>query len=410
MNDEEVSGGNRGSVELRFHATHGLYVCVPVRHVEDLQVWLTFRGVLSRCMDDDAGFHCEEGLCVLTFPGVSPAWVRDELVLFSYDVKVGEGVLFPEYDYPPAVAQLLRLGNPDKTFVDCEALGLTHEHVPALTHMAADEELNNLDASDRRCWGPVHAWRALGQMRAAEAAPTLVDLLWRVDACDDERLAVEVPEALVEIGEPALAPLAAYFDEDPDDVTALEIVAETIGKIGVQYPQCRARCVRELTERLLAFDLYDPSANGSVVCSLVDLHAVESLAVVEAAYAAGAVDELWVGDIEDVRIAFGVQAYRLTSRARHFDAAEDETDAGDVAQPGRKVSSAASSALDVEDEEDFFDDEDLLEPYVAPLKVGRNDFCPCGSGKKYKKCCGRAGAGNREESIGNGEELVVEGR
>ncbi|MGC8719735.1 MAG: SEC-C metal-binding domain-containing protein [Thermodesulforhabdaceae bacterium] len=22
-------------------------------------------------------------------------------------------------------------------------------------------------------------------------------------------------------------------------------------------------------------------------------------------------------------------------------------------------------------------------------KVGRNDPCPCGSGKKYKKCCGR---------------------
>ena len=22
-------------------------------------------------------------------------------------------------------------------------------------------------------------------------------------------------------------------------------------------------------------------------------------------------------------------------------------------------------------------------------KVGRNELCPCGSGKKYKKCCGR---------------------
>ena len=22
-------------------------------------------------------------------------------------------------------------------------------------------------------------------------------------------------------------------------------------------------------------------------------------------------------------------------------------------------------------------------------KIGRNDLCPCGSGKKYKKCCGR---------------------
>lgn len=26
---------------------------------------------------------------------------------------------------------------------------------------------------------------------------------------------------------------------------------------------------------------------------------------------------------------------------------------------------------------------------VKPKKVGRNDPCPCGSGKKYKHCCGR---------------------
>ncbi|MGN0466066.1 MAG: SEC-C metal-binding domain-containing protein [Lachnospiraceae bacterium] len=26
---------------------------------------------------------------------------------------------------------------------------------------------------------------------------------------------------------------------------------------------------------------------------------------------------------------------------------------------------------------------------VKPKKVGRNDPCPCGSGKKYKKCCGK---------------------
>ncbi|MEW6127330.1 MAG: DUF1186 domain-containing protein [Acidobacteriota bacterium] len=29
-------------------------------------------------------------------------------------------------------------------------------------------------------------------------------------------------------------------------------------------------------------------------------------------------------------------------------------------------------------------------PYIAPKKVGRNEPCPCGSGKKYKKCCGAA--------------------
>lgn len=26
---------------------------------------------------------------------------------------------------------------------------------------------------------------------------------------------------------------------------------------------------------------------------------------------------------------------------------------------------------------------------VKPKKIGRNDPCPCGSGKKYKQCCGR---------------------
>lgn len=34
--------------------------------------------------------------------------------------------------------------------------------------------------------------------------------------------------------------------------------------------------------------------------------------------------------------------------------------------------------------------EDRQQPYVrTEPKIGRNDPCPCGSGKKYKKCCGR---------------------
>ena len=27
-------------------------------------------------------------------------------------------------------------------------------------------------------------------------------------------------------------------------------------------------------------------------------------------------------------------------------------------------------------------------PVTKDKKIGRNDLCPCGSGKKYKKCCG----------------------
>ena len=27
--------------------------------------------------------------------------------------------------------------------------------------------------------------------------------------------------------------------------------------------------------------------------------------------------------------------------------------------------------------------------YIKKLDIGRNDLCLCGSGKKYKKCCGK---------------------
>ena len=30
-----------------------------------------------------------------------------------------------------------------------------------------------------------------------------------------------------------------------------------------------------------------------------------------------------------------------------------------------------------------------LVPIKAPASPGRNDPCPCGSGKKYKRCCGK---------------------
>jgi len=48
--------------------------------------------------------------------------------------------------------------------------------------------------------------------------------------------------------------------------------------------------------------------------------------------------------------------------------------------------------LEPDEPEDITDLEILLkpqEPKIAENKLGRNEPCPCGSGKKYKKCCGK---------------------
>ena len=65
----------------------------------------------------------------------------------------------------------------------------------------------------------------------------------------------------------------------------------------------------------------------------------------------------------------------------------------------RKLETRLQQRYEVVDcDEDLFNDfdwnppmyEPVQQPYVrTTAKIGRNDPCPCGSGKKYKKCCGR---------------------
>ena len=54
----------------------------------------------------------------------------------------------------------------------------------------------------------------------------------------------------------------------------------------------------------------------------------------------------------------------------------------------------SSSAFDVQKpiEKPKYHDPDKpqkLKPRHVENEPGRNDLCPCGSGKKYKKCCGK---------------------
>lgn len=47
----------------------------------------------------------------------------------------------------------------------------------------------------------------------------------------------------------------------------------------------------------------------------------------------------------------------------------------------------ARSVEDIEAEEEMLKNTDKVKPIKAYEHPKRNDPCPCGSGKKYKKCC-----------------------
>jgi preprotein translocase subunit SecA len=57
-------------------------------------------------------------------------------------------------------------------------------------------------------------------------------------------------------------------------------------------------------------------------------------------------------------------------------------------EKNRKYQHASASSL-VEEQEDL-PAEEIKQPVLREgPKVGRNDPCPCGSGKKFKQCCGK---------------------
>jgi hypothetical protein len=82
--------------------------------------------------------------------------------------------------YPAPLDRLHGLGI-DETekpaTVDYRALGIGPEHIPTLIGIVTDRRYDT--AMLPVAWAPLHAWRALGALRAAEAAEPLRTLLDR---------------------------------------------------------------------------------------------------------------------------------------------------------------------------------------------------------------------------------------
>ena len=71
--------------------------------------------------------------------------------------------------------------------------------------------------------------------------------------------------------------------------------------------------------------------------------------------------------------ALGAVAYVLQNREHHDDEYEHIWGPEDEVEPEADSAEPAAKS-----------------PKKSEAKVGRNDPCPCGSGKKYKNCCGKA--------------------
>ena len=228
--------------------------------------------------------------------------------------------------------------------------------------------------------GCIHACRVLGKMKAEAATGILIETLDSVKEHHDLIIFSASLLALGDIGPPVLEPVYAKYEEDLDNQDNKETWLDILSRLGVRDSRIKTA--------LRDFFRSDPIMAISYMGSYGDR---EFLPLVEQ-YVHSTVRHLNMRKI-DPRAPFArlsdpmVHAY-IETRETLVRLREDiDFDHPDF---DRRVDILDDELLTTHDPRDI-ELNDGAAPFVRPsVKIGRNDPCPCGSGKKYKKCCGKA--------------------
>lgn len=213
-------------------------------------------------------------------------------------------------EYNPPVDQLLTLGetrllDQDK-WTDYLALGIGSQDIPELIRMATDEELNNASSDSLEVWAPIHALRALGELRAEEAIAPLVAYFEGHEG--DEYMMEDIPRALGKIGPAAIPAISSFIADDSHDQFERAFAANSLPEIGKEHPEARAECIAALVKQLELYEQNDEEWNASIISDLARMKAIEELPLIERAFAADRVDESFI-DLEDVLVEMGLKEY-----------------------------------------------------------------------------------------------------
>ena len=262
--------------------------------------------------------------------------------------------------------------------------------VPALRRLLYDEALYDTEGPGRG-WVPIHAVRLLGELRAEEAVDDLMDVL--AESRQEELIRQTTLEALEQIG-PAALPAALDFLRWSRRTGLQGEVAGLIGLLGKEderaypalrtfYEQTNWDGARTLAVSALAL-LGDRRAIPLLRFALNE----RDLQPSDIATLATALGEMGVDIEREPALKRAIRRIPLHS-PEQLEPRLMEDDEGQVHRirqdaQGRPLCPHCGQPL-VEEGGSLVHAPPTPPP--AKEKVGRNDPCPCGSGKKYKHCC-----------------------
>ena len=254
-----------------------------------------------------------------------------------------------------------------------ELLEIAREWLDAAALPADDDDG---DEDDPAIYAPIHAWRCLAHLRQPQAIQPLLDMMGPMEDQENDWYLSEFPHVLGWIGAASIPALAAYLSEATHKLYCRIAAADSLREVARRHESSRQEVIRILGDELAKFETGDVDFNAFLIANLLDIRASEAAEAIERAYAANRVSLGITGTWAYARRELGVPGLGLVPKEL---SGEDELAMLDdfkeeYGQP----------------QDGGFDDDPLPQSTILTSnKIGRNEPCPCGSGKKYKKCCGK---------------------
>jgi hypothetical protein len=262
-------------------------------------------------------------------------------------------------------------------------------------------------------WIVYHALTALALNASPADMPVVLSQFMTPFYADNQWVIGILPAALAAFGEPMVAPLMDFilkerggYKDNNDYSQARYKAAATLARIAQQQPALREPVFNFLSKLFTDAQEDDTFFLSFAADSMVYLERRRGLQALRAAYDRKAVSKEMIGSYSqfvasldnpehhhqhdfEVELLDFYQPELIAERQKRWkqEAEEPETL---YWEPGAPPPASAPPAWRL--------DEDIEAPVgyevsetgsiISMGKVGRNDPCPCGSGKKYKKCCG----------------------
>ncbi len=259
------------------------------------------------------------------------------------------------------------------------------------------------EAEDDKQWMPLHAVKLLGMLADPSGLPQLVNALILAYEVEDDWIMEDLPTVFGRIGPPAISLLEEFIfahERDNEFWRSRSIAVDGLVAIALHYPHEQERISTFLHGLFLEED--DPEFLAFAAGSILDLGDPLSIPILEKAFDRGVIDEFIINRDDlliDSKKLPGIYnndllnfynpeqvAERQVRREIEYEKEyekeyENERHAAQKLEQREKSIAIELKRLEIANT--------LNERNALPLtrKVGRNDPCPCGSGKKFKKCC-----------------------